>query len=57
MLQELIDDDSVTEIMVNGTEGIFVERAGQLFDGGKNLPHRKSWKIFLSRSLGSAIVL
>lgn len=30
ILQELIDDDSVTEIMVNGTEGIFFERAGRL---------------------------
>lgn len=35
VLQELIDDDSVTEIMVNGTEGIFVERAGQLFEWEK----------------------
>ena len=30
ILQELIDDDSVTEIMVNGTEGIYLERAGKL---------------------------
>ncbi|MDO4323005.1 MAG: CpaF family protein [Lachnospiraceae bacterium] len=30
ILQELIDDDSVTEIMVNGTEGIFIERNGRL---------------------------
>lgn len=30
ILQELIDDDSVTEIMVNGTEGIFIERDGRL---------------------------
>lgn len=30
ILQELIDDPSVTEIMVNGTEGIFVEREGSL---------------------------
>lgn len=30
ILQELIDDDSVTEIMVNGTDGIFIERAGRL---------------------------
>jgi pilus assembly protein CpaF len=30
ILQELIDDNSVTEIMVNGTEGIFVERGGKL---------------------------
>ena len=30
ILQELIDDDTVTEIMVNGTGGIFVEREGRL---------------------------
>ena len=30
LLQELIDDNSVTEIMVNGTDGIFVERDGRL---------------------------
>ncbi len=30
ILQELIDDNSVTEIMVNGTEGIYVERDGRL---------------------------
>ena len=30
ILQELIEDDSVTEIMVNGTDGIFIERQGKL---------------------------
>lgn len=35
VLQELIDDDSVTEIMVNGTDGIFVERAGTLLEWEK----------------------
>ncbi len=30
ILQELLDDDDVTEIMVNGTGGIFVERQGQI---------------------------
>ena len=30
VLQELLDDDSVTEIMVNGTEGIFIERRGRI---------------------------
>lgn len=30
-LQELIDDSSVTEIMVNGPDCVFVERNGQLF--------------------------
>lgn len=30
ILQELIDDNRVTEIMVNGTENIFIERDGHL---------------------------
>ena len=30
ILQELLDDDYVTEIMVNGTGGIFVERQGRI---------------------------
>ena len=30
ILQELLDDNSITEIMVNGTEGIFVEQRGAL---------------------------
>ena len=35
ILQELIDDNSVTEIMVNGTDGIFVERKGKLIQWNK----------------------
>ena len=30
VLQELIDDDSITEVMVNGTDGIFYEKDGIL---------------------------
>lgn len=30
ILQELIDDNEVTEIMINGTEEIFIEKAGRL---------------------------
>lgn len=30
LLQELIEDSSITEIMVNGIDGIFVEREGKL---------------------------
>lgn len=30
VLQELIDDPDITEIMVNGTDGIFVEKKGKL---------------------------
>lgn len=37
VLQDLIDDPSVTEIMVNGPEHIFIERAGKL------LPYRAAF--------------
>jgi pilus assembly protein CpaF len=41
ILQELIDDNSVTEIMVNGTEGIFIERNGRLMRWDKNFASRE----------------
>lgn len=28
ILQDLIDDDNITEIMINGTDGVFIERNG-----------------------------
>lgn len=36
VLQELIEDETVTEIMVNGTEGIFYERDGRLYKSQRN---------------------
>ena len=35
VLQELLEDSSITEIMVNGPEHIFIERDGKLLDSGK----------------------
>lgn len=32
ILQELIEDDEVTEIMINGTKNIFIEKAGRVFE-------------------------
>ena len=40
VLQELIEDETVTEIMVNGPDAIFVERAGKLSRWEKT-----SWKM------------
>jgi len=34
VLSDLLDDDSITEIMVNGTDSIFIERDGRLIDSG-----------------------
>lgn len=41
ILQELIEDDEITEIMINGTENIFIEKDGRLIQ----LPKR-----FISRN-------
>ena len=41
VLQELIDDPSITEIMVNGHRDIFYERAGKLFRSGKSFASRE----------------
>ena len=47
ILQELIEDDEITEIMVNGTDNIFYEKEGRLF---------RSERRFLSESrLGDVI--
>lgn len=34
VLQQLIEDEEITEIMVNGPDHIFVEKAGKLLDSG-----------------------
>lgn len=35
MLQELVDDPEITEIMVNGTDNIFIEKKGHLYKWDK----------------------
>ena len=41
VLQELIEDESVTEIMVNGPDSIFVERNGRLGKWNKSFTSRE----------------
>ena len=40
ILQELIEDESITEIMINGSENIFSEREGQIFLSDKKFLSR-----------------
>lgn len=35
ILQELVEDEEITEIMINGTDSIFLEKSGQLFQSDK----------------------
>lgn len=52
LLQELIDDDSVTEIMVNGTEGIFLERSGRLYPWEKRITSREKLEDMVQQIAG-----
>ncbi len=41
ILQELIDDNSVTEIMINGTDAIFIEQDGQMAKYGMHFESKE----------------
>lgn len=41
IVQELLDDDQVTEIMINGTSHIFYEKAGRIREWGKRFSSKK----------------
>lgn len=38
VLQELLEDQDITEIMINGLDHIFIEKGGRLLDSGKKFP-------------------
>ena len=40
ILQELLEDDEITEIMINGTDNIFIEKDGALFQLQKRFSDR-----------------
>lgn len=40
ILQELLEDDEITEIMINGTDNIFIEKEGRLFRLEKHFSDR-----------------
>lgn len=41
VLQELVDCDDVTEIMINGTDNIFVEKAGRIYKWDKRFESKQ----------------
>lgn len=41
ILQELVEEEEVTEIMINGTQGIFIERKDRLFQWDKNFASKE----------------
>lgn len=41
VLQELVDSDDVTEIMINGTDNIFIEKAGRIYQWEKGFESKE----------------
>ena len=52
VLQELIEDESVTEIMVNGPDAIFIERAGKLKKWEKTFTSREKLEDVIQQIVG-----
>lgn len=52
VLQELIEDESVTEIMVNGPDTIFVERGGKLSKWHKSFTSREKLEDVIQQIVG-----
>ena len=52
VLQELIDDETVTEIMVNGPDNIFVERAGKLTRWNKTFTSKEKLEDVIQQIVG-----
>ncbi len=52
VLQELIEDESVTEIMVNGPDAVFVEREGRLSRWNKTFTSREKLEDVIQQIVG-----
>lgn len=52
VLQELIEDDTVTEIMVNGPDSIFVERGGRLMRWNKSFTSSEKLEDVIQQIVG-----
>ena len=40
ILQELLEDDGITEIMINGVDNIFLEKQGRMYESGRRFHSR-----------------
>lgn len=54
ILQELLEDDEITEIMINGTENIFIEKEGALFQLEKRFGDRKKLEDIVQQIVAGA---
>lgn len=53
VIQEYLDDETVSEIMINGVEAIFVERCGTLFKTDKTFSSKEKLEDVIQQMVGS----
>ena len=54
VLQDLIEDDEITEIMINGTEHIFIEKEGSLYQLEKGFSDRRKLEDVIQQIVADA---
>ena len=54
LLDELLSDDAVTEVMINGPEHIFIERGGRLYKSDRKFESQKRLEDVIQRIVGLA---
>lgn len=54
ILQELIEDDEITEIMINGTEHIFIEKEGRMTELSKRFVSRNKLEDVIQQIVAEA---
>ena len=54
ILQELMEDDEITEIMINGTQNIFIEKEGSMFQLKKHFSDRSKLEDVIQQIVAGA---
>lgn len=54
IIQEFLEDEEVTEIMINGTEKIFVEKHGQLYEAERHFYSKKKLEDVIQQIVAGA---
>lgn len=54
LLDSILKDDSITEVMINGADNIFIERAGRLMKLDKHFESQKKLEDIIQRIVGLA---
>lgn len=54
VLQELLEDDEITEIMINGTQNIFIEKEGRLMEMERRFTNRSKLEDVIQQIVANA---